>query len=65
MKWQKIETAPFNSRFLAWNEVWGGIWIVHTYLYPKNYFVDSVDSGCHYQPPTHWMPLPEPPVEEA
>jgi Protein of unknown function (DUF551) len=55
-RWQLIATAPRDgSRVLLpgtmgyWSEV-------------RQRWVDLVDAdGFTYRPPTHWMPLPEPP----
>jgi hypothetical protein len=61
MEWQPIETAPkeIGVEYLVWRKGW---------CYPSIGSMDgegiifAPDSGDDFfHPPTHWMPLPEPP----
>ena len=68
MDWQPIETAPKDGR---WVLVCGGNWRVIMAWYALNPRIDRAywkvsDEWDDYEladdQPTHWMPLPEPPV---
>lgn len=71
MEWQPIETAPTKGAFLVFGGEWEGEW---SGTYPNNFIVLVEASGGsfsvahteYYGPcivgPTHWYPLPEPPV---
>jgi hypothetical protein len=60
IEWQPIETAPTDETVLIyWDQgVQAG------YLNPEDgwYAVAGHGSKWLYQPPTHWMPLPNPPL---
>lgn len=64
-QWQLIKHAPRDgSRFLAWTigRGWGAAgptYLVEIARWSGNYFAST--SGAT---PTHWMPLPAPPVTE-
>ena len=67
MTWQPIETAPqdgtvilgFNGRGMTSIEWSCDAWnLAETHDYPE-------DTRWEYPPPTHWMPLPDPPTAEA
>lgn len=64
--WQTIETAPKN-KVLVW-----GYWPEQPQKYDQMYRVGELwysgqdEAGCRECPcsdPTHWMPLPEPPIK--
>jgi hypothetical protein len=63
--WQSIDTAPKDgSEFLGWNGVTHDPWFWHADPRGKRpcwarHFRGITDD--RRQPPTHWMPLPEPP----
>lgn len=52
MEWQPIETAPKDGRVVLLCDQMGNRWTDSSHWHIKN--------GCGL-PPTHWMPLPEPP----
>lgn len=74
--WQPIETAPKDGYFLAANkhgvwvahwqpqavsgfrfdQPWRSVMLNHWHIEPKS---------AQYENPTHWMPLPAPPSEQA
>lgn len=65
MKWEPIETAPKDGRFLL---VYGRGW--KDTIPSVASYDDMFDAWAIYEdgslitsnaPPTHWMPLPEPP----
>lgn len=60
--WQPIETAPKGDVLLYWPSKMTG---AHQQVrMPAMMRVGSVGDTPHRQP-THWMPLPAPPVEGA
>lgn len=73
MKWQPIETAPKDgSRIMLGNKfgVWMADWrsVYQSGYRPDNPWASAMLNHDHikyrpaaYWPPTHWMPLPEPP----
>lgn len=71
--WQTIESAPKDgTRFWAWfpqahEGQTGGMfsvaWEHNVYEPTANWTLDDGESAVlTYDPPTHWMPLPEPPL---
>jgi len=67
-EWQPIETAPKDATpillFINGNPKRGFLIQTGSYLKKDNWegWVDSYE--CEdLAPPTHWMPLPEPPIE--
>ena len=77
MKWQPIETAPKDgSCVLVFPGIWNNTpcsiarWDDNKYANNPRPFWRRLDamgsvSRSLYNPPTHWMPLPEPPTEET
>ena len=70
--WQPIDTAPKDGTDILLfrsGAVHRGRWEKQRYHErPKPYWSDDLERGlgviwCREHPPTHWMPLPEPPVE--
>ena len=66
MKWQPIETAPKDGH-RSIILVWDGKDILTAYAYTNNrgetYWWDGYSQCMEIDPPpTHWMPLPEPPA---
>lgn len=62
MEWQPIETAPKGDRdrFMVFDGV--GEWIAWRICGDiRGYEVDGFELPSDLYPPTHWMPLPEPP----
>jgi hypothetical protein len=56
MEWQPIETAPSGEVLLYWpRKVKGRNSVLHAMIRVGN------ANGTPNRPPTHWMPLPEPP----
>jgi hypothetical protein len=73
MDWQPIETAPKDGRgilLFADGEVWLGRWGYSepsgSYAEEKEWVTPSEGPGYNSQieNPTHWMPLPTPPVPD-
>lgn len=61
-RWQPIETAPQDGSeiFVCFPRQFGG-WVMFTATaYPPPHGVKA--STGHFATPTHWMPLPEPPL---
>lgn len=64
-KWQAIESAPKVGRFLIWSAQGGvhegcrygtEVWTVETVTEMR------INGSASRWRPTHWMPLPDPPV---
>ena len=51
--WQPIETAPSD-----------GAWIICTAIGSVNVWISPANGHYGGSEPTHWMPLPKPPVKE-
>lgn len=68
MKWQPIETAPRDgTRILAtWAYTWSqsGVHIEACEFGESGGWFYTYDGDAPSTPPTHWMPLPEPPEQE-
>lgn len=69
MHWQPIETAPKDgSHVLAWRSGWDRPAWVRWVWNPRvgREFWNDADEWDAYElesePPTHWMPLPDPPL---
>jgi hypothetical protein len=60
--WQPIETAPKKGWMLL-GRADGDFPLVGRAYYPGRFL--GVDESEIWPIPTHWMPLPEPPVTEA
>lgn len=59
-EWEPITTAPTGERVL----VYGAKrlqWAVAEYTDKDGWEVESCSDRYSIYPPTHWMPLPEPP----
>jgi len=68
-EWKTIDSAPKETKVLCYwaSEHPSGIgWTVDTarlYVYPRRkQWANPEDSDDEYRDPTHWMPLPNPPV---
>jgi hypothetical protein len=63
MNWQPIETAPKDGRrIIAWFGANSEKYAESVYWLPEGgCWVWSQDGDSPRTPPTHWMPLPEPP----
>lgn len=69
MKWQSIETAPRDGRDILLTDGdnvqqaswWVNEWMIH--IGESSHSHVTWNFVC--EPPTHWMPLPEPPSETA
>lgn len=67
MTWKAIETAPLHETVLLWNgdEVVTGSRDGTHCDWWSDYDMGDYESGLPMVPqPTHWMPLPAPPVDE-
>lgn len=70
--WQPIETAPKDgSLVLAWREGWDKPcfvrWIFNSRT-ETTFWNDSIEYDFYEnetEPPTHWLPIPEIPVNQA
>lgn len=66
--WQPIETAPRDRTpiLVVWwtgNKAWQSVaWMVRDET--EEWWTPTDASFRHYLHPTHWMPLPSPPVQE-
>lgn len=77
--WQPIETAPKNGEIVllyrptaerTWGKVTLGMWESDSYSKnPRPYWQIWLKIGCVSESrawePTHWMPLPEPPIAQV
>jgi hypothetical protein len=58
--WQPIDSAPKNADILVWHNGYTSVvsWEVMSdgWLVVENIYVEN---------PTHWMPLPDPPVSAS
>jgi hypothetical protein len=72
-KWQPIETAPKDGSYVlianmhgAWVAKWHPIFV--SGFRPSTPWAsmmlnhDHIEKTGRYDPPTHWMPLPAPPI---
>lgn len=60
-EWQPIETAPKDgTRVLIADE---DVWMAVARFWPCNMFwIEDAASGMKLNQPSHWMPIPAPPV---
>jgi len=62
-EWQPIETAPKDGYFLVYlpghHPVTGNV--TSARFRAGNPFFIGSNMACDVDPPSHWMPLPEPP----
>ena len=70
MEWQPIETAPKDgSSILAWREGWYRPIYVRWVLNPRTgteFWNDEIEWDAYElenEPPTHWLPMPGPPMK--
>lgn len=78
MEWLPIETAPKDGtpiQVARWMDIFGGTWVRGWARWESAFFHDKDIGGWiahgYFEPPgelglahpTHWMPLPDPPVE--
>jgi hypothetical protein len=68
-KWQTIDTAPDDLAILAtWSDTWkeknAGVHVEAMRKYGP-YWSYVYDGDSPERPPTHWMPLPDPPTKSA
>jgi hypothetical protein len=63
-EWRPIETALTDRRILVWSKY--GILVV-SWDGEYDYWIEPASgrSLSHTACPTHWMPLPDPPREQA
>lgn len=65
--WRPIESAPKDQKILVWARGyhWVAGWDDDRYAKKPRPFWDYSNlwgkTGCRETPPTHWMPLPDPP----
>jgi hypothetical protein len=59
--WKDISTPPkdYQHVLIAGEYVTGIPYVEESYRFPDGHY-----SGRKYEPPTHWMELPDPPAEE-
>ena len=66
MEWQPIETAPKDGTLIIVHTYTGNTTIAWYYketgLWPHDEPYSEDGEPCNVGYPTHWMPLPEPPV---
>ena len=63
MNWQPIETVPTNTKVLLWSN---GFVVVGLFDSEKSCWWSLLfNMNFKMEKPTAWMPLPEPPEEEA
>ena len=68
-EWQPIETAPKHKQIICAHE--DHRWIRFGILYPElpsRWYYSTTNERNQFgsdDPPTHWMPLPEPPKKET
>ena len=72
-KWQSIETAPKDGTvILVWQrgKVWLSRWDSQRHnKHPRPFWAGGVsavwgNAVSRSDPPTHWMPLPQPPEDD-
>lgn len=65
-EWQPIETAPKDCAFLGYQKLTDKLWMIAPMYWNKNAFLMLQYHGDneHFANPTHWMPLPKPPILE-
>lgn len=66
MNWMPIETAPTGQDIIIYDKE-----LLHPIVVGKGYDYGNDDGVCFYDcidgypyNPTHWMPLPEPPINQ-
>lgn len=61
MEWQPIETAPKDGNDMLivthWKDIYVGYWDLMDERFMESEYVVIYE-------PTHWMPIPKPPVQE-
>ena len=66
MEWQDISTAPKDCAFLGYFKICEGLWIIAPMYWSDSEFLFVEfypDNTEHSAKPTHWMPIPDAPIE--
>ena len=64
MDWQPAELAPKDARrILLWSASWHHVLIGSCWWMQPNVTTWYDDHNRVIDPPTHWMPLPDPPAK--
>ena len=66
--WQPIETAPKDCAFLGYQVLIAKMWVIAPMYWSGSEFVlvqFHNDNTEHSMKPTHWQPLPQPPMATA
>jgi hypothetical protein len=62
--WLPIETAPIGGTFIVGWRDRGGQWCLGVGSRISNGPIRSIDGAAELKP-THWLPVPEPPLDES
>ena len=61
-EWKDIATAPKDEPILAYSENIGWEYFVVKWIEDRFHTLDSDYNPFFLDPPTHWQPLPTPPI---